>query len=108
MAINVEILEYVGYGKQPGMRAPAPQGPENDITNVAAAAATALAAGTTVVTARNRAGGDSVYARFQATAGRANAAAGNSLLLAAGESYTWHLPKGANATAYEVDIRAIA
>lgn len=107
MAINVEVIEYKNYGRQPGARAPAPEIPWNAITNVSAAGEVALIANTTVVTVRNRAGGDSVYC-LPRTDGSTAAAVGNSVLLAAGESITWHLPKGAAGTDYEIDIRAIA
>lgn len=108
MAINVEIIESTGSGQEPGQRNVDIVLPANDITNVSAAGATNLATGTRRVKVRNRAGGDSVYCRVQLTVGRANAAVGNSSLLAAGEELNFTLPKGVDPTLYEVDIRAIA
>jgi hypothetical protein len=108
MAINVEVVELVGSGREPGGRNSSIELPANAITNVAAAGTQVLAAGTKRVKVRNRAGGDSVYCRVQATDGRANAAVGNSLLLAANQELDFTLPKSIDPTNYEVDIRAIA
>ena len=108
MAINVEIIESVGSGRERGGRSAAIELPAGTITNVSAAGATALSAGAKRVLVRNRTGGDSVYCRVQLTLGRANAAVGNSLLLAAGQDLTFILPSNSDPTLYEVDIRATA
>lgn len=108
MAINLEIIESVGSGREPGQRNVDIELPANAITNVSAAGATALSDGTRRVLLRNRAGGDSVYARVQLASESTQAAAGNSFLIAAGESLGFTLPKSANGSDYEVDVRATA
>lgn len=108
MAINVEIIEATSMGRQPGASRMGNvlEHPLNSIRNVAAAGDETLVAGTTCGKIRNRAGGDSVYVLIQEI-GAGTAGASNSQLLAAGGEIDFALPKGADATDYEVDIRAI-
>lgn len=108
MAINLEIIESESSGREPGHRNNDIQLPANAVTNVSAAGATALTDGTRRVLLRNRNGGDSVYARVQLASESTQAAAGNSFLIAAGESVGFTLPKSVTASDYEVDVRAIA
>lgn len=107
MAINVEIIQHTGKGRQPGSRNDLPVMPAVSITNVTAAGETALSDSARIVTIRNRTGGDSVYCLIRA-AGSTQAAAGNSLLLSAGQSFEFALPHDGVGSDYEVDIRATA
>lgn len=111
MAINLEIIESIGSGREPGQRNVDIELPAVAITNITAAGVTALQTTTRRVILRNRAGGDSIYARVQLATSSTQAAAGNSFLIAAGESVSFTLPKftgGLDGADYEVDVRAIA
>ena len=108
MAINLEIIESIGSGREPKERNSDMELPANAITNVSAAGVTALTAGTRRVLLRNRTGGDSVYARVQLASESTQAAAGNSILLSAGQSFPFTLPAQGGADTFEVDVRATA
>lgn len=107
MAVNIELIQHRNIMSVPGGAGqPIPVLPENAITNIAAVGATTLTAGTKIVTVRNRTAGDSSLIKVQLASSSATASAANGIQLAAGQSYTFALPKGVDASLYEIDVRA--
>lgn len=105
MAINIEIIKSNSLGALPGIIVPVQEEPSASFDNVVAAGATTIGTGG-VFTVRNRSGGDSVYCLVKlASATGLQASASNARLLAAGDEFSFTLPRNASSS-YAIDIRA--